>query len=107
LIGQPFQAAISLDQKDWVYKIPMMEFTINASISKSMGFAPFELGGVYMPTMIHPLPESNMAPPGVRSFAQQALQNLAAAHDRAHVTKPEILVESMRSPWTPQGLHRD
>jgi len=25
----------------------------------------------------------------------------------AHVTKPEILVESMRSPWTPQGLHRD
>jgi len=26
---------------------------------------------------------------------------------RAHVTKPEILVESMRSPWTLQGLHRD
>ena len=25
----------------------------------------------------------------------------------AHVTKPEILVESMRSPWTLQGLHKD
>ena len=25
----------------------------------------------------------------------------------AHVTKPEILMESMRSPWTLQGLHRD
>jgi len=27
------------------------------------------------------LPESNTALPGVRTFAQQALQNLAAAHD--------------------------
>jgi hypothetical protein len=25
----------------------------------------------------------------------------------AHVTKLEILVESMRSPWTLQGLHKD
>jgi hypothetical protein len=80
-IGQLFQAAISLDQKDWVYKIPMMEFAINASISKSMGFTPFELGGAYMPTMIFQLPESNTAPPGIRSFAQQALQNLAAMHN--------------------------
>jgi len=27
------------------------------------------------------LPESNTAPPGIRTFTQQALQNLAAAHD--------------------------
>jgi len=38
LVGQLFRAAISPDQKDWVYKIPMMEFAINASISKSTGF---------------------------------------------------------------------
>jgi hypothetical protein len=59
----------------------MMEFAINASISESTGFALFELDGAYMPRMIHQLPESNMAPPGVRTFAQQALQNLAAVHD--------------------------
>jgi hypothetical protein len=79
-IGQLFRAAISPDQKDWVYKIPMMEFAINASINESTGFAPFELSSAYMPTMIHQLPESNTAPPGMRTFAQQALQNLAAAH---------------------------
>jgi len=59
----------------------MMEFAINASISESTGFAPFELDGVYMPRMIHQLPESNTAPLGVRTFTQQALQNLAAAHN--------------------------
>jgi len=80
-VGQLFQAAISLDQKDWVYKIPMMEFTINASISESTGFMPFELDGPYMPRMIRQLPELNTAPLGVRTFAQQALQNLAAVHD--------------------------
>jgi hypothetical protein len=81
LVGQLFQAAISPDQKDWVYKIPMMEFAINTSISKSTGFTPFELDGVYMPRMIRQLPELNTAPPGVRTFAQQVLQNLAAVHD--------------------------
>jgi hypothetical protein len=59
----------------------MMEFAINASISESTGFTPFELDGAYMPTMICQLPELNTAPPGVRRFAQQALQNLAAVHD--------------------------
>jgi len=58
----------------------MMEFAINASISKSTGFTPFELSSTYMLTMIRQLPESNTAPPGMRTFAQQALQNLAAAH---------------------------
>jgi hypothetical protein len=80
-IGQLFRAAISPDQKDWVYKIPMMEFAINTSISKSTGFMPFELDGAYMPTMICQLPESNTAPPGMRTFAQQALQNVAAVHE--------------------------
>jgi hypothetical protein len=59
----------------------MMEFAINASISESTGFAPFELDGAYMPRMIRQLPESNTALPGIRTFAQQVLQNLAAAYD--------------------------
>jgi len=80
-VGPLFQAVISPDQKDWVYKIPMMEFAINTSISESTGFTPFKLDGAYMPRMIRQLPESNTAPPGVRTFAQQVLQNLAAAHD--------------------------
>jgi hypothetical protein len=34
-------------------------------------------------------------------------QLIWSCNQGAHVTKPEILVESMRSPWTLQGLHRD
>jgi len=86
-IGQLFQAAISSDQKDWVYKIPMMEFAINASISKSTGFAPFELDSVYMPTMICQLPELNTAPLGMRTFAQQVLRNIAAVHEAIIVSR--------------------
>ena len=97
-IGQLFQAAISPDQKDWVYKIPMMEFAINTSISESMGFTPFELDGTYMPTMIHQLPELNMAPPGVRTFAQQALQNVAAAH--------KAIIASHVFQWHYANVHR-
>jgi hypothetical protein len=59
----------------------MMEFAINTIISESTGFTPFKLDGAYMPRMIRQLPESNTAPPGIRTFTQQALQNLAAVHD--------------------------
>jgi len=38
---------------------------------------------------------------------REAAKEKQCANVRAHVTKPEILVESMRSPWTLQGLHRD
>jgi hypothetical protein len=37
---------------DWVEKIDMVEFAINSSISESTGYAPFELSGGYMPSMI-------------------------------------------------------
>ena len=39
------------DQKDWAEKVPMVEFTINSSMSGSTGFAPFELTYGYMPRM--------------------------------------------------------
>jgi len=64
-----------------------MEFAINASISESTGFALFELDSMYMPRMIRQLPELNTAPPGIRTFAQQVLQNLAAAHDAIIVSR--------------------
>jgi len=37
------------DQKDWIEKVPMVEFAINSSMSGSTGFAPFELTYGYMP----------------------------------------------------------
>ena len=80
-VGQIFRALVNPDQRDWVIKTPMTEFAINASISETMGFAPFELEHGYMPTMIRQLPEAVKASPGVKAFAQRALLNLAEAHD--------------------------
>jgi hypothetical protein len=40
------------DQMDWAEKIDIVEFAINSSISESTGYAPFELSGGYMPSMI-------------------------------------------------------
>lgn len=80
-IGQIFRASLRPDQKDWHDKIPMVEFAINSSINAATGYAPFELNYAYMPSMIRQIPSDHQPSPGVRAFAQQALYNLASAHD--------------------------
>jgi hypothetical protein len=80
-VGQILRSVVSPDQKDWVDKLPLVEFAINSSINASTEFAPFELARGYMPFMIREYPKGNNLPRGVRSFAEQALRNLAEAHD--------------------------
>lgn len=80
-IGQMMRSMVKPDQKDWVEKLPMIEFAINASISAATGFAPFELIGGYMPSTLREFTSQNKAPHGVKAFAEQALLNLAEAHD--------------------------
>ena len=50
-IAQILRSMISPDQKDWIEKVPMVEFAINLSMSGSTGFAPFKLTYRYMPQM--------------------------------------------------------
>jgi hypothetical protein len=69
------------DQKNWVNKCPMMEFALNASISETTGYSPFELDGGHMPSMIREVPSSAQVPQGVREFADNALKHLEDAHD--------------------------
>jgi transposase InsO family protein len=54
-IGQMMRSMVRADQKDWMEKIPLIEFAINASISTSTGFSLFELIGGYMPSMLRNL----------------------------------------------------
>ena len=49
MIAQILCSMILPDQKDWAEKVPMVEFTINSSMSSLTGFAPFELTYRYMP----------------------------------------------------------
>jgi hypothetical protein len=87
-VGQIFRTVMRHDQKDWVDKVDLTEFAINASISETTKYTPFELNGGYMPSMIREIRLDNVIPKGIQSFAAQALQNLADAHDaiiEAHV----------------------
>jgi hypothetical protein len=80
-IGQIFRTVVRHDQKDWVDRVDMTKFTINASISETTKYAPFELNGGYMPSMIKELRADEVIPKGIKAFADQALQNLVEAHN--------------------------
>ena len=80
-IGQIFRTVVRHDQKDWVDRVDMTEFAINASIAETTKFAPFELNGGYMPSMMKEIHSDEAIPRGIKSFAEAALQNLADAHD--------------------------
>jgi hypothetical protein len=72
---------IQPDQKDWVAKLPAIEFAINSAQSESTGYTPFFLNFGRMPcTMIW-----NDAPsdeyPSVWEFALQKKLALMSAHD--------------------------
>ena len=59
----------------------MVEFALNSSANQSTGFSPFELIQGSMPRMITSLPADENKVPGVKQFAERALQNLRIAHD--------------------------
>jgi hypothetical protein len=82
VINTILRAVIRPDQSDWCEKLPMVEFAINSSESKSTGFAPFELNYGYIPTLrglLDRVPASFK--PGVRHYAERAQSSLLAAHD--------------------------
>jgi len=80
-VGQIFHTIVRPDQKDWVNRLNLTKFAINVSISETTKYAPFELNGGYMPSMIKKIHTDRIIPKGIQAFAQQALQKLADTHD--------------------------
>jgi hypothetical protein len=80
-IAQIFRGVVAPNQLNWLDKVPMVEFAINSSISVTTGFAPFEVVSGYMPEMMRQILNVLTMPLGVKSFAVQALSNIAAAHN--------------------------
>jgi len=64
-IGQLFRAMIDPDQRNWVEKSPLIEFTINSSIGKATGLVLFEINNGYMPIMMKEIKDNERTPPGV------------------------------------------
>ena len=80
-ITQMLRQCISPDQKNWVTKLPMIQFAINSARSASTGYAPFFLNNGRMPrAMIWNSSKSNEYP-NVKIFAQKKKLALMSAHD--------------------------
>jgi hypothetical protein len=50
-------------------------------VSETTRYAPFELNGGYMPSMIREIRTDEAIPKGIKEFANSTLQHLAEAHD--------------------------
>jgi hypothetical protein len=80
-ITQMLRQCVHSNQKDWVAKLPAIEFAVNSARSESTGFAPFFLNFGRMPrTMIWDSPPSTEFP-SVRDFALQKKLAIMSAHD--------------------------
>jgi hypothetical protein len=80
-VTQMLRQCIQPNQRNWVSKLPAIEFAINSARSESTGFAPFFLNFGRMPsTMIWSAASSNEYP-AVREFALQKKLALMSAHD--------------------------
>ena len=80
-VGQMLQQCIGPNQKNWVSKLPGIEFAINLTWSKSTGFAPFFLNTGWMPCVMVRDAAGPDKYPGVRAFAQKMKNAVMAAHD--------------------------
>ncbi|KDQ23103.1 hypothetical protein PLEOSDRAFT_1049112, partial [Pleurotus ostreatus PC15] len=72
---------IEPSQKDWVLRLPAIEFAINSARSESTGYAPFFLNNGRMPRSLLWDSPSKDEFPGVRVFAQHIKHVLMSAHD--------------------------
>lgn len=64
-VGQMFRVMVKPDQKDWVQKSPLIEFTINSRISSATGLVLFKINCRYMPVIMMEFKDAEKAPPGV------------------------------------------
>ncbi|KAF8836650.1 hypothetical protein BDN67DRAFT_910745 [Paxillus ammoniavirescens] len=58
-ITQMLQQCVAPHQRDWVLKLPAIEFTINSACSESTGYAPF-FSELQTLTTFHDLEHSNV-----------------------------------------------
>ena len=80
-ITQMIRMAVSPNQKDWVSKLPAVEFAINLARSETTGYAPFFLNHGRMPKPIIYNSPDNSEFEGIRVFAQRIKDAVESAHD--------------------------
>lgn len=85
--------AVSPNQKDWVAKLPAVEFAINLARSDTTGYAPFFLNSGRMPKpFIYNDPELTEFE-GVRVFAQRIKDAVESRYSRNESSKHDSQID--------------
>ena len=94
MITQMIRQCVRLDQKDWVRKLPAIEFAMNSARSNTTGFSPFQLnyGRNPSPMIWNVLEEF----PGVRKFAEKMKLAIMSAHDSIIAAQVSNTVQANR-----------
>ncbi|OAX31662.1 hypothetical protein K503DRAFT_703362, partial [Rhizopogon vinicolor AM-OR11-026] len=75
------RSVISINQKDWVPRLPAIEFAINMASSEGTGYAPFFMNYGRLPrAMIWDNPGPTEYP-GVRAYTMKMKHTVMATHD--------------------------
>jgi hypothetical protein len=80
-ITQMLRQCISNNQKDWITKLPSVEFAINTAQSEVTGYAPFFLNYGHMPHAFLWDSKKKDEYPGILKFAQVMKLAIMDAHD--------------------------
>ena len=83
---------VSLKQKDWVTKLPSIEFAMNSARSSTTGFSPFYLNYGRNPSLM--IWKSEDVYPGVKQFAENMKDAIMSAHDAIIASRIQNTVQS-------------
>ena len=86
-IVQMLRMCISPNQRDWVSKLPAVEFALNCARSETTGFSPFFLNTGRMPRSLIWMSADSTEYSGVRVYAQRMKDAIMTAHDAILATR--------------------
>ena len=91
-ITQMIRQCVSPNQRDWVMRLPAVEFAINSARSSTTGFSPFQLNYGRNPSPMIWRGEDEF--PGVRMFADRMKMAIMSAHDAIIASRVENTVQA-------------
>ena len=93
-VTQMIRQCVRPDQKDWVTKLPAIEFAINSARSSTTGFSPFQLNYGRNPSPMIWRGQEEF--PGVRKFAGKMKMAIMSAHDSIIAARMANTVQANR-----------
>ncbi|KAG9222581.1 hypothetical protein CCMSSC00406_0000541 [Pleurotus cornucopiae] len=95
-ITQMIRQCVNENQKDWVRRLPAIEFAINSARTDSTGFAPFFLNTGRMPRPFLWDTPSSSESKGVREFAEHLREAVITAHDAVLASRTKQIRDANR-----------